>query len=117
MSTIRKALLKYVAMRRGLGLKFRNQEKRPTDFVRFMEDRNATIVTNRLALEWATQLGGDRPTSALRLADIRGFARYLSISEPDAEVLPVDIILPWPRRTRPDDAERRLQPHCAPRTD
>lgn len=100
MSTIRTALLKYVAMRRGLGLKFRNQEKRLTGFVRFMEDHNATIVTNRLALEWATQLGGDRPTSALRLADIRGFARYLSISEPDAEELPMDI-LPWPRRSRP----------------
>ncbi|MBB2984788.1 tyrosine-type recombinase/integrase [Paraburkholderia tropica] len=111
MSAIREALVDYVAMRRGFGLKFNHQENRLTEFVRFMEEHDATIVTSRLALEWATQLGAHRPTSALRLADIRGFARYLSASEPNTEVLPTDLIR-WPRRKRPylyDEEEiRRL---------
>jgi integrase len=100
MSVIRKALCNYVEMRRGFGLKFDNQEKRLTDFVRFMEQRGAMVVTNKLAFEWAMQCTDHRPTCALRLADIRGFARYLSASEPATEVLEVGI-LPWPRRTRP----------------
>ncbi|MEX3953322.1 hypothetical protein AB4Y40_36960 [Paraburkholderia sp. EG287B] len=100
MNAIRRALLNYVAMRRGLGLKFTNQEKRLAEFVRFMEGHSATIVTNRLALEWATELGANRPTSALRLDDVRGFARYLSMSEPNTEVLPTDLIR-WPQRKRP----------------
>ncbi len=100
MSVIRKALRKYVDMRRGFGLKLDSQEKRLSDFVQFMEHRRATVVTNSLALEWGMQCIGHRPTSALRLADIRRFARYLTISQPATEVLPVGI-LPWPRCTKP----------------
>ncbi|MDR6504239.1 integrase [Burkholderia ambifaria] len=100
MSSLRKALCCYVDMRRGFGLKFDNQEKRLIDFVRFMEQRRATVVTNGLALRWVLQCAEHRPTSALRLAGIRGFARYLSISEPATEVLPAGI-LPWPRRSKP----------------
>ena len=54
MSALRSALHRYVAMRRGLGHQFRAQERRLTDFVTFMEDRGATVITHKLALEWAT---------------------------------------------------------------
>ena len=77
MSPLRSALQRYVAMRRGLGCKFLQQERRLTKFVAFMEKRSAPIITHRLALEWAT-LPPDRHSSwALRLTDVRGFARHL----------------------------------------
>lgn len=92
MNTLRSSLQQYVAMRRGLGFKFRHQEKRLTAFVSFMEARGASVITHKLALEWATQPPDRRPSWALRLADVRGFARYLSGSEPQTEVPPPGVL-------------------------
>ncbi len=61
MNTLKSALQSYVSMRRGLGFKFQHQEKRLTSFVQFMEERGATVITNKLALEWATQSPERRP--------------------------------------------------------
>ena len=100
MSALRSALHRYVAMRRGLGHKFQAQERRLTDFVAFMEGRSATVITNSLALEWAT-LPPDRHASwALRLCDVRGFARHLVNVEPGTEVPPVRTLPPL-RRAKP----------------
>jgi hypothetical protein len=41
-------------MRRGLGYKFQRQERRLTDFVAFLDECGATVVTNTLAITWAT---------------------------------------------------------------
>lgn len=100
MSTLRQALRDYVAMRRGLGYKFVHQERRLTGFITFMEQRDAAIITTRLALEWATQRPGKHASWALRLTDIRGFARHLHGLDPRMEVPPAGII-PYPGRTRP----------------
>ncbi len=100
MSSLRSALQRYVAMRRGLGHQFRSQERRLTDFVSFMEDRGAAIITYKLALEWAT-LPPDRHCSwALRLSDVRGFARHLVNVEPRTEVPPIKTLPPL-RRAKP----------------
>jgi hypothetical protein len=72
MTQLRSVLLRYVAMRRGLGYKLQQQERRLTDFVTFMEKRDAAIITRKLALEWAT-LPPDRHSSwALRMTDVPG---------------------------------------------
>lgn len=92
MNSLRSALGAYVEMRRGLGYKFRHQEKRLTDFVRFMEERRATVVTSKLALEWATQPQDRHPTWTLRLTDVRGFARHLCSTEPRTEVPPLGLL-------------------------
>lgn len=77
MSSLPSALQRYIQMRRGLGHKFQLQERRLMDFVAFMEKHGATVITRKLALEWAT-LPPDRHSSwALRLCDVRGFARHL----------------------------------------
>lgn len=111
MSPLRSALQRYVAMRRGLGCKFLQQERRLTKFVAFMEKRSAPIITHRLALEWAT-LPPDRHSSwALRLTDVRGFARHLAGIDVRTEVPPAGILPPL-CRAKPylytDDEIQRL---------
>ena len=100
MNTLKSALQDYLSMRRGFGFKFQTQEKRLTSFVRFMEERGATVVTNKLALEWATKSPERCPSWGLRLTDVRGFARYLSILDSRTEVPPTQI-LPGPSRAKP----------------
>lgn len=111
MTALRSALDRYVAMRRGLGHQFRAQERRLTEFVTFMEEHDATVITHKLALEWAT-LPPDRHASwALRLCDVRGFARHLLNVEPRTEVPPVKSLPPL-RRAKPylytDEEIRKL---------
>jgi len=100
MNTLRTAVNTYVAMRRGLGYKLRDLEKRLTDFAFFMEQHGATIVTSKLAVEWATSLPGRQASCTLRLSDVRGFARYLSSIEPRTEVPPTGL-LPGLSRANP----------------
>jgi integrase len=111
MSPLRSALERYVAMRRGLGHKFQHQERRLTEFVAFMEERDASIITTSLALEWATLRPGRHSSWTLRLTDVRGFARHLAGLEVRTEVPPAGLLPPL-RRARPylytDDEVRRL---------
>lgn len=111
MTSLRSAFERYVAMRRGLGHKFRSQERRLADFVAFMERRSASIITHKLALEWATLPPGRHSSWALRLCDVRGFARHLVNVEPRTEVPPVNTLPPL-RRAKPyiysDDEIQRL---------
>jgi integrase len=100
MSALRSALQQYVAMRRGLGYKFQHQERRLMDFVAFMDERDASVITHKLAVEWAT-LPPDRHSSwALRLTDVRCFARHLTSAEPRTEVPPPGLF-PALQRAKP----------------
>jgi integrase len=97
MTNLRSALEKYLSMRKGLGYKYEHQTRRLADFVAFMEKRKATIITTKLAMEWAT-LPPDRHASwALRLSDVRGFARHVVNLDPRTEVPPVGILPGWKR--------------------
>lgn len=100
MSTLRQALRDYLAMRRGLGYKYVHQEHRLAGFITFMEQRDAAIITTKLALEWATLPPGKHASWALRLTDVRCFARHLHGLDQRTEVPPTGII-PYPGRTRP----------------
>ena len=76
MTGLQSALERYLSMRQGLGYKYQHQARRLADFVSFMEKRKATTITTKLAVAWAT-LPPDRHASwALRLTDVRGFARH-----------------------------------------
>ncbi len=109
MTDLRSALERYVSMRQGLGYKYQHQARRLADFVSFMEVRGATTMTTKLAVEWAT-LPPDRHASwALRLTDVRGFARHVANIDLKTEVPPVGV-LPHPARAKPyvySDAEIR----------
>ena len=79
-------------MRQGLGYKYQHQARRLADFVSFMEARKATTITTKLAMAWAT-LPPDRHASwALRLTDVRGFARHLANIDPLTETPPAGIL-------------------------
>ena len=97
MTNLRSALDKYLSMRKGLGYKYEHQTRRLADFVAFMEKRKARIITTKLAMEWAT-LPPDRHASwALRLSDVRGFARHVANFDPRTEVPPVGMLPGWKR--------------------
>ena len=107
MSPLRSALEQYLSMRQGLGYKYQHQARRLAEFVSFMEKRKATTITTKLAVAWAT-LPPDRHASwALRLTDVRGFARHVANIDPGTEV-PRAGILPPLKRAKPyvySDAE------------
>ncbi len=107
MMTLRSELERYVSMRQGLGYKYEHQARRLADFVSFMERHKATTITTKLAVAWAT-LPADRHASwALRLTDVRGFARHLTTINPDTEVPPIGMLPPL-KRAKPyvySDAE------------
>ncbi|WP_456856744.1 tyrosine-type recombinase/integrase [Bradyrhizobium sp. USDA 4501] len=95
MNNLRSALDKYLSMRKGLGYKYEHQTRRLADFVAFMEKRKPRIITTKLAMEWAT-LPPDRHASwALRLSDVRGFARHVANFDPRTEVPPVGMLPGW----------------------
>ena len=100
MTGLRSALERYLSMRQGLGYKYQQQARRLASFVSFMEERKATIITAKLAMAWAT-LPPDRHASwALRLTDVRGFARHVANFDPNTEVPPAGI-LPGFKRAKP----------------
>jgi len=100
MNTLRQVFQDYISMRRGLGYKFIHQEHRLAGFITFMEERDAAVVTTKLALEWAMQPPERHASWAMRLADVRGFTRHLLSLEPRTQVPPTGLI-PYRGRTRP----------------
>lgn len=92
MKTLRTAMEAYITMRRGFGYKLRDLEKRLADFVHFMEQHGTTLITSKLALEWATSLPDRYASWTIRLSDVRGFARYLASIEPRTEIPPTGLL-------------------------
>jgi integrase/recombinase XerD len=92
-SALREAAHEYLAIRRALGYKLKQQGHMLLQFVDYLEERGATVITTELALEWARQ-----PSSASqrwwhqRLAVVRGFARHLAGLDPRTEVPAGDLL-------------------------
>lgn len=98
MSPLHDALDRYIAVRRGFGHKFRCEAYLLVRFVAHMERQGATIITSKLALDWATKEAGPS-TWPGRLSAVRGFARHLASTEPRTEIPPCGILAPRRRRT------------------
>ncbi len=102
MSALDQAVDDYLALRRGLGFKLEMHGRVLPQFAEFLEQRDATLITTALALEFATQ-----PTSGSvvwwhqRLAIVAGFARYLQGSDPRHEVPSSDLLPAKFRRAIP----------------
>jgi integrase/recombinase XerD len=98
MSALAQAAEEYLQVRRALGYKLERHDGLLAQFVAFLEARDATVITTRLALEWAAQ---PAHASAVwrrqRLAIARGFARHVQGSDPRTEVPPLD---PLPGKAR-----------------
>ena len=89
-------------MRRALGYKLAEHGRVLPQFVAFLEQRDAPLITTALALEFATQ-----PTPAsvvwrhIRLAIVRGFAIYLQSLDARHEVPPANLLPATYRRAIP----------------
>lgn len=100
MTSLRSALERYISIRRGLGYKYDKPAKRLSDFVIFMERQGAEIITTQWALAWATSPPDRQPSWAIRLTDVRCFARHVAHIDPRTEVPPVNLLPPL-RRAKP----------------
>lgn len=87
MTTLRQAVHEYLGMRRHLGFKLHEPGKGLLDFVRFLEQRRAPVITQTLALTWAQLPVHAQPAHwARRLSFVRGFARYRRATDPRTEI-------------------------------
>jgi integrase len=101
MTKLRKALEEYLAVRRALGVELRICGIQLKRFVEFMEEKGASFITTRLALQWATQpKDAQRAQWASRLRMVRRFAEYLSATDPRTEI-PAAELLPYRYHRKP----------------
>jgi integrase/recombinase XerD len=113
MNTLRQAVHEYLNLRRSLGFKLQDAGKALLDFVTFMEQHQASYVTQALALRWAQQPVNVQPAHwAQRLSFVRTFARHRSATDARTQI-PAPGLLPFqPKRARPylytDDEIQRL---------
>ena len=101
MSALGVAVADYLALRRSLGYKLAAHHRLLPQFVEFLDQRHATVITTALALEWATQPAGSVVWWHQRLAVVAGFSRYLRASDQRHEVPPVDLLPAKFRRAIP----------------
>ncbi len=85
----------YLKLRRQLGFKLHMPGILLRKFVRFAEQEQASFITTKLALRWATQPRNIIPAQrANRLGMVRRFAEYLSAIDPRTEI-PAQKPLPY----------------------
>lgn len=102
MKSLRQTASDYIRMRRHLGFKMQHEERRLRRFVCFMQQHNASYITIKLALKWATEpTNAQRATWAERLMCIRVFARYCSGADSRTEVPPLGLLPFRPKRATP----------------
>src|SRR3989442_8129049 len=74
MSKLRQALHEYLAVRRALGFRLKEQARELHNFVDFAEEEKASFITRDLALRWATQSPHAQPVSWALYAASRSIA-------------------------------------------
>ncbi len=102
MSALEQRLSEYLAVRRALGYKLERASKLLAQFLAWLDERDHSVITTELALEWATLppatgSGWHRH----RLSVVRGLAAHLHAIDPAHEVPPADLLLSRPRRAVP----------------
>jgi integrase/recombinase XerD len=98
MKTIRQFIGEYLAIRRSLGYKLQDDERRLLDFARFLATEKSPFITTALALRWASPITCHYPnTPARRLATVRLFAQFVYTQDPRTEIPPRDY-LPYHHR-------------------
>lgn len=102
MNALNEALASYLTLRRTLGTELREPAQALAHFLRFMESQGAEFVTTDLAVRWATAPAqAQAATWARRLCAVRGFARWLSATDPRTEIPPVEVLRCHKERCKP----------------
>jgi len=93
MKTLSTHLEEYLELRHKLGCKLYRAGGLLHRFVRFAQEKQATFITSKLALEWATQPADSQPAQwANRLGMVRRFAKYVSGADPRTEIPPQELL-------------------------
>ena len=92
----------YIAYRKRLGYVYRVESYMLRSFGKYA-DLNAPgkPLSVKIAIEWASLPQGAKSYHAKRLSALRPFARYLSISDPKTEIIPVNVFGPSSSRSKP----------------
>lgn len=102
MTDLHAAVESYLTTRRALGFKLEREGRLLPDFVAGLDRAGLSTVTVDAALAWATRPAtADRRWWAVRLAIVRGFARWMSAFDPATEVPPADLFAASSRRAEP----------------
>jgi len=102
MKSLTHAVDDYLVLRRSLGFKLREYGDCLHEFVSYLAKNGVAHVTNKFAVEYATQRQNEKPVSwTRRLIIIRGFARYRIGADPRTEIPPIGLLRFRSRRARP----------------
>jgi integrase len=83
----------YLELRHTLGFKLLTAGGLLRRFVLFAHAKNASFITTKLAVDWATQLADCQPAQwGNRLGMVRRFAQFVSGIDPRTEVPPQDLL-------------------------
>lgn len=99
MTGLRQEVDNYLRLRRSLGHQMNEAAWLLPDFAAFLDERGEQTVTVAAALAWvkAREPGTVTTASPRRITAVRGFARYMSGSDPATEVPPMGLV-PYNRR-------------------
>jgi integrase/recombinase XerD len=104
MSALREALQEYLQLRRALGHKLEREGQHLPQFLSFLEEEGSTCITASLALRWAmAPATASTRWWAVRLGQVRLFARYMAARDPCTEVPSAELL--------PATRARRLVPY------
>ena len=102
MNPLKIAARDYISLRRSLGFKIKGDPGKLASFVSFMNDRGASHITTRLALQWAQENPDTKPSTASgRLSCLRGFATYLSAKDPRTQIPHLGLLPYHSKRAKP----------------
>ncbi|MCE7004530.1 tyrosine-type recombinase/integrase [Kibdelosporangium philippinense] len=100
-SMLRQALADYLRLRRALGSTLDRAEKLLAQFVTYLEQHDADVVTVEHAVAWATLPGGSGWWHALRLIAVRRFAVYLRNLDDRTQIPPPGLLAHGKHRATP----------------
>ncbi len=101
MTALRQALADYLRVRRALGAKLDRAEKLLTQFLAYLEQHHADVVTVEHAVAWATLPGGAGWWHTLRLTAVRQFAAYLRNLDERTQIPPAGLLAHGRHRATP----------------
>jgi integrase len=102
MKALKEGIQDYLSLRRSLGFKLKKHSRFLREFALFLEQADASRITTRLALQWATQPEHIKQAEwAARLSVVRGFARYWSAMDAATEIPPEGLLPFRPSRAKP----------------
>jgi len=111
MNGLRGHLDDYLVMRRALGFKLERAGALLAQFVEFIDDNGADVITIELALAWARLPKDAKPIwVARRLEVVRRFAGHVAVVDPRSDVIPTDLFAVRVTRRAPISMRPRRSP-------